>query len=284
MILVWQRLEEWRDLVLLSLNDRLTPSLIARAFKKHPGYISSAPPAWLDKLIAESGQTFDETIAQLLAKRLVDVFSAVRLYHACRPKDIGSFLERGLRPFNLAEYEVLALEIFCFPLTSIVPADLVRAAIAEVDGAARAGLLYLALDDRHLLENAAHYLESGSEYLQTVAVKLENLTSRDHLGVLRNYGTPTVFVADIPLQLLDSETHEYLANAMLSAVFLKRRSEEAPKLDFTVTLRQPANARYIVHHYHPTTLTDSHSGFRTLRIRSSTCPHCAEEIGQSAVE
>jgi hypothetical protein len=108
--------------------------------------------------------------------------------------------------------------------------------------------VYLALDERHLLERCGHYLVYGSEALAGVAAQLHR-----HLGwnvqvLLLQTGTPTIFAFDVPCSALSAEDLDELARNIVGELEYPPDGEPSMK-DFTVAPRRRLPPSLIVRHY-----------------------------------
>lgn len=73
-------------------------------------------------------------------------------------------------------------------------------AIAQVGSDLRGGRLYFECNKKMLCKIAGHYILYGSEYLGSIAGYLPG--AKDYARVLKTSGTPTLFVCDVPLDLV----------------------------------------------------------------------------------
>jgi hypothetical protein len=269
--LSWPSSSAWRPIVASLMSDIVTDTVISTLRKHPPEYFVSHDSAWLDEATLEVGSFQEPDGFSVLAKRLPSAFGGVVAYHACRPEAPQLVAAEGLRVLDPHSFREHALRLFP------VSAELIQAAIDEVGVETREGVVHLALDDIFLVQHCSHYLIYGSEYMQAVAANLQGITGRDFFKILRCRGIPTIFVCEVPLQMLEPEDLHELAAKLLtySLESIVTGSELPGSIDFTLTLRQAVPPECIVHHYHPHVMADTHQGDRPFCNSSVSCSLCA---------
>ena len=138
-----------------------------------------------------------------LRHRCVDhfrrVFTHVTAYHACRPTDIASYLNKGLVPANtealIAEAKIL------FNNQDAVNEVVERIGKTYLDhGREKIGFF---MSRTGALESCySHYLRYGSELFQCIANRLGDSAVQK----ISNQGTPTLFRCALPISWLDEFT------------------------------------------------------------------------------
>ena len=109
--------------------------------------------------------------------------------------------------------------------------------------------------ETELLEYCGHYLLYGSEYLTGIAAHVKGY--RDYRQVLKRFGTPTVFVCDVPLQMMGRYSLlefsglaiEMVFQEMLDGAFVSGRGAG-------LCIHQKLPPECIVGHYHPVGIRD----------------------------
>lgn len=154
----------------------------------------------------------EDEVAELLATR----FAGVLAFHACRPASVREYLTRGISGHQPKVLRARAHQVF--------GARFERATIdAAFNGVhpGRPGMVFMAVDERTLTQDASHYLMYGSEYLNAVAARLD----RENFGVARRLlartGTPTIFACGLPWNRL---------NGYLASDFLRQLAKEIVEL------------------------------------------------------
>lgn len=204
-------------------------------------------------------------------------FARVRAFHGCRTTDAGSYHRDGIR---MNDPQVLAQE-----LRSLVHAegglafyrsDIDRRIDAFDSKDRDTGRVHLALDDRVQTDGAGHYLLYGSEWMQCIL-------GFDAHPALRGWGTPTIVLVDLPLNLVTSGTRHELARVLVQewTRIKVNRPDWVPDQDFTFTLRTAVPPDLIVGHTHPEWIRDPFHGNIRRRNDRLSCPTCAvdEHIG-----
>lgn len=134
-----------------------------------------------------------------LSRKFKEAYSKIRLFHACRPGDIGSYIQKGLLPLSTIDADNGTRILFRSQKTPLVSERALSDAVAELSRENRGGYLYLSLDDIGLVRDAGHYLIYGSEYHGALAATLSKRTGVDCLVVLQKIGIPTMFACNVPL-------------------------------------------------------------------------------------
>jgi len=267
----WTRSSAWGPIVVDLMSDIVTDQVVTSLRKRPPKYFVSDESSWLDEATLKAGSFQEPDCFSVLAQRLPSVFKAVVAYHACRPGAPHIVAAEGLRVLDPRRLQEDALALFDAPEESIL------ASIEELDVATREGVVHLALDDVFLIQRCGHYLIYGSETMQGIAANLQRRTGRDAFGALRSRGIPTIFVCELPLQLLDPGDVLALAATSLTKALESTIAGHPPpsSIDFTLTLKKAVPPHYIVRHYHPDVIPNPHEGYRPCRIASASCSLCS---------
>jgi len=131
---------------------------------------------------------------------------------------------------------------------------------------------FVSLDDRQLVACAGHYLIYGSEYLCGVAAALGRSTGRDYRQVLKQFGRPTLFHLRIPFDAISNADFTAFVDVVREHV-RKTGDGLAPRIDFTLRLRQALPPGCVAGHRHPRRIIDPLLGmtpyyYRALRPES----------------
>lgn len=270
----WENFHSWKDPLWQLMGDILTPSVV-NAFKiSPPEYVVGDDLSWLEEIIEDvTGLVID--VAEVLAVRLPNRYHALRAYHGSRPLNVSSFYEAGLHRLNPAHLEQRAYEIYLnssFPELSF---ESVQSGIEKVGRTSREGLLYFEANESHLIEYCAHYMLYGSEYLCAIAANVQG--PHDYRQHLKKFGTPTIFVCDVPLALLDYRLLKEFAGQALESMF-SQLIDPAFKHGESwrgagLYIRHDLPREYLVGHKTPSLLKDPMLGYRIVDITSSTTSH-----------
>lgn len=220
--------------------------------------------------IWEEIRTWGKIVSQNLDIR--NEFSYIRVYHACRPIDLGDYYNNGLRLLNLEQLKSIAESIFCSRFTNITTKD-ISDAFEYIGGKTRQGFLYFALDKRELLTYSGHYLIYGSEFLHGVAVFLRGKYGCDYSFLLKESGIPTIFICDIPFEFLSESTIDEL-NRTIQRLIGKKSVKSAPHIDFSLILSKPIDANSIIGHLHPIKILDPIKNNQIYITNQLKCPWC----------
>ncbi len=159
-------------------------------------------------------------------------FTHVRAYHCCRPVDQHSYRDKGILVGQPGELESQFREIF-----NDFDEALLDQAVAKSPPSAELRV-DLALDYRWLFRQCQEYAQYGSERLLKFADNLNSGNGIDLRGRLRDIGTPTMVIAEVPIKRVDKTDLEeldelllQLANGQYKAVF-----ESDEMIDFTISI------------------------------------------------
>ena len=255
----------WRDAVWTLMGDVLDDRVRREFRRRPPKYVVSDDLDWLDSIIERVTGRYPD-IKTLTAERLSRRYERLRACHATRTEDPALYYSQGLLPLDTKRAQARAAKIF---LTGDYPeltaADLDRA-IATVGSDLRGGRIYFEANEQGLISDSGHYLLYGGEYLIALAANLGQ--ARDYRQALKAFGRPTMFICDVPLTLIGSDTLEEFAGGALEAMFenlLDEGYEPDPHGGAGFCIRRPLTANRIVGHYHPSGIRDPFRGFRYQR-------------------
>lgn len=256
-VLDWGAYENWRETVWSLVDDVLDARVVAEFRRRPPEYVVGDDLSWLDTIVRRATGRELDTKA-LMADRLMGHYSAMRACHATRTADIASYYAHGLRPLTPAHVHARAKEIFLsgeFPELS--DADL-ETAFVEVGCDLREGRVFFEANERLLLNLAGHYLHYGGEYLIAIAAHLPG--HRDYRQVLKQFGKPTMFICDVPLEDIGGRIVLEFAGTALESLFeeILQGDEFEPDrhrgAGFPIYKALPPEQ--IVGHYHPSEMRD----------------------------
>lgn len=200
----------------------------------------------------------------------------IRLFHACRPLSLESYLNKGIVKANQDDLENLAREIWITDNSSNQHKANVETAIqaSAVFFTPYEKRVFLIVDDRVLLKTASHYLIRGSEYLQAISAKIEGNFVGEYKDPLRTRGIPTIIECDIPVVNLKDKLKDLwnvLISLYLSSQFYSDDIDEG--IDYTITMDHVL-PELITGHSHPVSLRDPHNGMKLVEFNDLNCSHC----------
>jgi len=197
----------------------------------------------------------------------------MRTYHGCRPKDVRTYFENGLRVHSRNTLEAQLRELITDKaLLRMISTDGQDLSIDEH----RDGKLYVVADDRHLIKFAGHYMIYGSEWLSAAL--------RYHRDRLLQFGTPTVLEISLPLTRVDRDTRIELARHMLTEwVRQTVYPDQVIELDFTFMFKKDLAPELIVSHFHPQQIPNWLERMGPLYlVDSSQCELCKSPTPKTA--
>ena len=270
-LIIWTHSQDWGRKVERLLSDHLTVSVKRRLRGMDTDCFYSDDLKWLEQALGNGplGCCIDQVLADaLLGWR-------VRTYHACRPRDVLTYLNFGLRCLRPEEaIQEFRRIVNLHERLSVLRDDVALASVlARVETDYRTGRVFVGLDDRDLLEGAGHYLIYGGEYLSALLGQAGGL---DFQSVLKLEGIPTVFVIDLPSSLIRQSDLREFARLLLSqwAKNLVSRRPIAPEEDFSFDVRCDIPALCIVDHHHPNRILDPLNRFEPYISPAVSCPAC----------
>ena len=255
MIFEWEKVSYWKRLFLEDNADILG----ADFFNK---YIPAGRPRIyeddLSKLALHIVKPIENAL-DLMCSRLYRRFDKIRAYHGCAPENTGTYYSKGIYPLDIDAIHADVRQVFLNGAYPELTHELVEMAIENTRPSTLPRSVYLALDSRSLIEDCGHYIRYGSEYRVGIAANLVQLTGkRDYRLAFRDKGMPTIFVCDIPAEVIEmSDKRELLAKVIVTALGCDPVSQyEKYPVDFTIELHQPIKKEWIIRHYHPANVKD----------------------------
>jgi hypothetical protein len=273
-VFVWSHMSKWKQKILQILGD-LTDSEVINILKSEPpDSFYQDDSQWIDSAINRayqkecSGSTFD-----VLAERLPQYYSHIRVFHACRPINVESYYRQGFIPMNPIHMQSVAKKYFLQDGIRKTNEEAFEMAISKIGTGLRANHIYFGLDDRFLLESCGHYLIYGSEYLLAIAVRLA-----EGKRILQNMGIPTMLACDLPFSMIESWAVREFAGALLSTLFRNyaNSGKKTPTIDFAFWIKQVLPPECIHSHYHPERIPDPRNLMHEYQSPVLSCPFCAK--------
>lgn len=239
------------------MDDVLDQRVIEAFLSQPPEYVVGDDLSWLNEIVQRAtGVELDSKT--VLANRIEREFKCFRACHATRASDLTSYYRDGLRPLDPARIQERAREIFLsgeFP--ELCENDL-TSAIQAVGTDLRAGHVFFEANERLLIKQAGHYLLYGGEYLVALAAHLGRV--QDYRQTLKRFGTPTMFVCDIPIELMSGYTIAEFAGSALEALFEHLLEGDGYERDgwrgAGFPILHPLPAENIVGHFEPSGIRD----------------------------
>lgn len=190
-------------------------------------------------------------------KRGIDLgnYTHIRAYHACRPTDMESYFLEGIKPFNVEEARQVAATTFGISINTVMENE-------PKPQSHSSKCVYFSLFKKELLNESGHYLCLGSEYLIAIAARLDKGISGKYHEMLSNTGIPTIFICDIPIDLLP----QYQTDAV---------SEHYDPLNsnFACWISESLSPEHIVAHEHPTKIFNPFQR-RPYKNKQPICKWC----------
>ena len=163
------------------------------------------------------------------------------------------YYEKGLTPLNPNDANTWIWSFFGkkFPdLKEEIITQSINEMMQELN--VRENRIYFVLDDQFLIIECGHYLLYGSEYILGVFATIESKTRESYREYLMVVGQPTIFVCDIPFDLLSDSTKLELAQLMIRKTCKEQyNSYEHNHTDFGFMIRNILPPDRVVKHFHP---------------------------------
>ncbi|MBC7953167.1 MAG: hypothetical protein H7Z12_15275 [Rhodospirillaceae bacterium] len=199
----------------------------------------------------------------------------VRCFHGCRTEDAGHYLIHGIRAHRRDELEARLRAMIAEDERLRWMAPTLSERMAEFPSATDEHRSYVVLDDRFMLEHAAHYLIYGSEWIAAVL-------GRSWRHPLLERGVPTMIEVDLPLSWVTLGMRKALSRLLLSE--WTRQTVDKPahvyQRSFTFILDRDLPPEIVAGHYHPETMKDPWDGRAVYRSPRTVCEHCGNNDGR----
>ncbi len=201
----------------------------------------------------DGNQDYCSSTKAKLAGKFKKTYCKIRLFHACRPRDVRSYLRNGLIPLDIKSTDEIAKSLFLSPEYPSISEVMLMNVSTELKTQNRGGHLYLQLDDSNFTRIARHYLKYGSEYLLAIATYLSRQTGENCKAALIKIGIPTVFVCDIPISYIPDLQIQHLVEELVrrALLYIENNIGTIDGIDFTFTFDSQLPAEFITFHYHP---------------------------------
>jgi len=197
-----------------------------------------------------------EFAVDVMVPMLRESFAKVRLFHGCRPPDVGVYYKEGIRRHGAF---VLDRARAIYRAQGIPESD-IEAAIEDTDLQVDQDQVFLALDDERLIEMAGHYMIYGSEAVMSVGAALISLGYLDAQRKLMAIGRPTLLTCDVDLSLLACHSVREIAESLYDEYrFVRGRRPRRPgSCDHTVVIHGDLPASAVRSHTNPIAIPDWH--------------------------
>lgn len=251
----------WRAEIWTLIEDFAGADVQAAFLDHPPDYVVGDDLNWLDDIVY-SVQNTEVNSKVLLAERLRRRYRALRAVHGTRTANVTAFYKDGLIPMVPEQFHAQARTIFLSGEYPELSESMLQKAIDAVGSDLREGRVYFEANEEMLIAQAGHYMLYGSEYLTAIAAHLGGM--RDYRQVLKNGGQPTLFVCDVPLDLIGEGTLREFAGDALESVF--QELLDGPEFvrdrwrGAGFCIRKPLLVKHVIGHYNPTVRRDPLSG------------------------
>lgn len=189
----------------------------------------------------------DEVINAVM-EEMIEKYESVLVFHACRPMRIDDYYRHGIRTLTADEVQNTFHSIFASCSTREDRERVIENYQSE-------SVVYVVLDDRHLVQHCGHYLVYGGEYLTSLIAKLPNLNEAMY-EKLRQRGKATIFVCCLPFNIL-SDLNVLAEQLLVDHCCRIGNIYKCVALHgFTVTVRGGVSSESLVSHYHPARIHD----------------------------
>jgi len=192
-----------------------------------------------------------EKMVEAVTKEICRNFKEVLTYHACRPRRIDDYYEKGITPLSPTDAQKQFRDFF----NAYASQEDINKAISAVSINTRAGVVHTVLDDRTFIYTCGHYLIYGSEYQQCLAVHLYGASEQTR-DILKKEGKATIFVCRLPFRTINNL--EFLVPRIMADHFYRvaHNYNKVNIIDYTITLRVNIPPKAIVNHVCPIRIKD----------------------------
>lgn len=194
-------------------------------------------------------------------------YDALKVYHGCRPLNVGSYYTHGFRP---SDFEAARVDFDKFLKTANYPCPYNIDHVLDSYSKSSSNLIYFILDREDFIDIAPHYIIYGSELMLSLA---QNVDERLKF-LLREIGIPTIFHCVLPLDLIKdkdlSPIYEYACEAKGN---LEQQLYQIFS-NYSVIVSSKVDGRYITGHNHPIEEVYDHHAKEIYRNELFTCSLC----------
>lgn len=203
-------------------------------------------------------EIIDGNVDEDLVWEFYNSFTHIRAYHATRSENPESYYTEGIRPANYRALE----EHFCQLMKNNFGVEISQEHLdyaKEILGEFHNKSLFLALDDRELLETAGHYAIYGSEYIHALANYIYHKFGVGGSHLLKKVGTPTVFEVLVDIDLVTASDLREIICCINNYAYHR---EAGQNVDFTIELHSPILGNAVVSSYSPKQIKNPNQGFK----------------------
>ncbi|CAG5006581.1 hypothetical protein DYBT9275_03855 [Dyadobacter sp. CECT 9275] len=268
-IIDWRNPESWYGPLRLWIQPYFTKSGFQSLQEMGYQDIYSDDSDWFEILERFTTRDADELINLLSA---TFTGATVKAYHGCRVADAGVYHRHGLLVNNPEVLADQARKLVNEEAELAASKSIIEEALLEFKHRNHyRGLLYLALDDRLLIERAGQYLLYGSEWI------LDLLGQEAH-EVLKKRGVPTLLHVHLPIRKLGVGDRTDLARALLQEWIriTVNSPEDIPIKDFAFCLHKDIPTQMIVKHTHPEYVVDPYRYEMRCWTKQIFCASCVQ--------
>ncbi len=191
--------------------------------------------------------------AEMVTHHLLNYETFV-VFHGCRPVDVQSYYDEGLKISDLDRLNQIAREVFLTSSFPVITESALTEAIEQMDG--DPGKLFVVLDDRDLLQHCGHYMIYGSEHLCGIGANLSHRYGIDCRQLLKRRGRPTLLRIRLPRESIPPDEIDSLALELCDVWTESRRDAKPPQKDYCFSLDSSIDSRWILDHSHPDVIPD----------------------------
>ncbi|MCK9397150.1 MAG: hypothetical protein M0Q44_16365 [Methylobacter sp.] len=211
----------------------------------------------------------DEDVIESLIDYFKKYYTAIKLFHGCKPIDVGDYYTKGILVQDSERLYKLASVIF----SDVNEEELRRAFKKTNDQHSEIGSVFFTSNDEVLVKYSGHYLIRGSEFIQALAIEISNSNVN-----LKKIGVPTIFEVNIPISIFPNEDIKKVICPLVADwgnQLLKNDLEETNADNETCfEIKQSINPSYIVNHYHPNKIEDPNNYQRIYTSEITSCELC----------
>ena len=174
---------------------------------------------WLNSIVPLKENThYSISPLEYFAKAIKSNWAHIKVYHACRAKDINDYYSNGIASSTIEDLDRLVLNTLHPFVERNKLEKLIRIMHDHYNESDEK--VFVAIDKYHLQLSCGHHLEYGSEYLLSSIMLLENfgISIQPILASIKDSTetTPTIFECDIPNNSISSDDFSELSLILLT--------------------------------------------------------------------
>lgn len=174
---------------------------------------------WFESIVQKNNNACNFEISiNTFTKEIQTNWSHIKVFHACRSKDVENYYSKGIIALTIKELDDLVVKTLQSFVSQIIISKILVHMHKNYD--VKDEIVFISIDKFHLQLFCSHHLDYGSEYLLCSIMLLRNfhIPSRPILDSIKKTSetVPTIFECDIPIESFHHEDLLELSRILLT--------------------------------------------------------------------